>query len=375
VRGYVAPTDHGWYQFLRARPDLDEVNFWRPGMVGFAALMPGEPFFFKLKAPHDAIGGFGLFARFALLPVWMAWDVFGQANGVPTEAALRERLTRLSNDPQSLLDPDRPIGCISIAAPVFFPPDEWIATPADWRRNIVSGRTYDLSGGEGRTLWESCLERAAAAAPASDWVAESLERERHGKPQLALPRRGQGTFRLAVLDAYGGACAVTTEHSLPAIDAAHIRPWAAGGTHEVANGLPLRRDLHRLFDLGYVTVRPDHCFAVSPRLRDEWANGRSITRSTDAPSRCRIARTSGRRTKRSSGTQTSSSAADAVTALRSATSPHGSTAPRSAGCQTAAASSRAPGGSAALPSPSAERAGQSREGHQAPPQMVPQGRP
>jgi putative restriction endonuclease len=69
VRGYVFPTDHGWWQFLRARPELDEVNFWRPGAASFAALQPGEPFFFKLKAPHDAIGGFGLFARFVRLPV------------------------------------------------------------------------------------------------------------------------------------------------------------------------------------------------------------------------------------------------------------------------------------------------------------------
>jgi putative restriction endonuclease len=78
-----------------------------------------------------------------------------------------------------------------------------------------------------------------------------------------------------VLDAYGGACAVTTEHSLPVLEAAHIRPWAVGGRHELPNGIPLRRDLHRLFDLGFVTVRPDHTFAVSPQLREAYANGRT----------------------------------------------------------------------------------------------------
>lgn len=30
----------------------------------------------------------------------------------------------------------------------------------------------------------------------------------------------------------------------------------------------------QLFDLGYVTIRPDMRFAVSRRLRDEFANGR-----------------------------------------------------------------------------------------------------
>ena len=36
----------------------------------------------------------------------------------------------------------------------------------------------------------------------------------------------------------------------------------------------LRSDIHKLFDRGYVTVRPNGDFAVSPRLRDDWQNGR-----------------------------------------------------------------------------------------------------
>ena len=88
MHGFIAPTDHGWYQFLRARPDITEVNFWRPGGTRFRALPPGAPFFFKLKRPHDAIGGFGLFARAERLPVWQAWDVFGQANGTRDEHEL-----------------------------------------------------------------------------------------------------------------------------------------------------------------------------------------------------------------------------------------------------------------------------------------------
>lgn len=99
MRGFVAPTDHSWYQFFLSRSPVDEVNFWRPGGLGFHALQPGEPFFFKLKAPHTGIGGFGLFARFARLPVWRVWEVFGAANGVPDERALRDRLARLSGNP------------------------------------------------------------------------------------------------------------------------------------------------------------------------------------------------------------------------------------------------------------------------------------
>jgi putative restriction endonuclease len=32
--------------------------------------------------------------------------------------------------------------------------------------------------------------------------------------------------------------------------------------------------LHKLFDLGYVTVTPDLLLEVSPRLKAEWENGR-----------------------------------------------------------------------------------------------------
>ncbi len=273
VQGFVAPTDHGWYQYLRTRPHIEEVNFWRPGGGNFAALRPGEPFFFKLKAPHDAIGGFGQFSRFARLPLWMAWDVFAEANGVPDLGALRARVDALSFSPAAS-DLDRTIGCISIAFPTFFAPDEWVHLPEDWKRNIVSGRTYDLMTGPGRLLWETCVERAVAGQTPDPWTAEAADQLRYGSPYLMAPRLGQASFRLAVLDAYGGACAVTTEHSLPVLEAAHIRPYHQGGAHEVRNGLPLRRDLHTLFDLGFVTVRPDHTFAVSRQLREEYANGR-----------------------------------------------------------------------------------------------------
>jgi len=89
------------------------------------------------------------------------------------------------------------------------------------------------------------------------------------------PRLGQATFRIAVLDAYGRACAVTEEHSLPALEAAHIRSYANDGPHEIRNGLLLRADLHRLYDTGYITVTPDLRLEVGRRLREDYKNGRS----------------------------------------------------------------------------------------------------
>jgi predicted restriction endonuclease len=67
---------------------------------------------------------------------------------------------------------------------------------------------------------------------------------------------------------------VTGERTLPALEAAHIRPFAAHGQHDPRNGLLLRRDLHSLFDRGYVTVTPTLQFEVSRRIRDEFENGR-----------------------------------------------------------------------------------------------------
>jgi putative restriction endonuclease len=91
---------------------------------------------------------------------------------------------------------------------------------------------------------------------------------------LVQPRLGQGAFRVMVTDNYDRRCAMTSERTLPALEAAHIRPYSDGGEHAPSNGLLLRRDLHALFDGGYVTVTPELKVEVSPRIREEFDNGR-----------------------------------------------------------------------------------------------------
>ena len=98
--------------------------------------------------------------------------------------------------------------------------------------------------------------------------------ERFGEPHLIRPRLGQGAFRILVTDIYQRRCAVTQERTLPALEAARIRPYGDGGEHEAPNGILLRRDIHSLFDAGYVTVTPDLHFEVSRRIREEFENGR-----------------------------------------------------------------------------------------------------
>jgi putative restriction endonuclease len=270
MNGYIGHTDLGWWTFLESRPNIREVNFWRPGGRRFSALDPGEPFFFRLKSPIDRIAGFGLFARYASLPVWRAWEVFGEANGTTDEAELLARLERLARRQVQRSDS---IGCIAVAECTFFERDAWLNVPSTFNPQNLSGSVVDLAQPEGHRLWMDCLEHAAARTSAPSWVGEAVDGQRHGRPQIVIPRLGQGSFRLAVVDAYNGGCAVTGEHAMPALEAAHIRPFAAGGTHELSNGLLLRRDLHRLFDLGYVSATPSGRFLVSPRLRSEFANG------------------------------------------------------------------------------------------------------
>lgn len=275
--GYIGNTDYDWYRFLLERPDLDEVNFWQPsGGQTFRAIPPGAPFFFKLKKPHYAIGGFGYFAHASSLPLSIAWEAFGDKNGAETYAEMRARVLRYRRDAEAR-HADPVIGCLMVAQPVFFDVDKWVEQPKDWHRNVVRGATYDLTQGEGERVWRECLARSETLGDVGRIAAGTdvgRDAPRFGSPIAVKPRLGQGTFRVAVLDAYGRSCSVTTEHSLPVLESAHIVPFSEGGGHEVSNGLLLRADIHRLYDRGFVTVTPDLRFRVSRQLRENWHNGR-----------------------------------------------------------------------------------------------------
>ena len=271
MRGYIANTDSDWYGFLKDQTELPEVNFWQPsGSRGFHAIEAGAPFFFKLKRPHYAIAGYGFFVRSSILPAWLAWDSFGVANGAPDFEVMKQRIEKYRRTGEFSLHGQYEIGCLMISQPVFFSQQEWIPQPQDWSRNIVQGKTYDLAVGEGRRIWEQCLLQN----PYRELSATDVG-ERYGTDQVIQPRLGQGTFRISVLDAYARACAVSGEHSLPVLEAAHIKPYSEDGSHEVANGLLLRADIHRLFDLGYVTVSPDFHFEVGRRLKEDYENGKT----------------------------------------------------------------------------------------------------
>lgn len=103
--------------------------------------------------------------------------------------------------------------------------------------------------------------RAATGAEA----ATTAERERVLREIFA--RRGQATFRDALLRAYGGKCAFSGCDAVEALEAAHVMGVAAGGSDQPANGLLLRSDLHTLFDLNLIGVDPTRrVLALAPTL-------------------------------------------------------------------------------------------------------------
>src|ERR1700733_9320580 len=91
---FVANTDNSWFDFLASEPDLKEVNFWWPGETNFGAVQPGEIFAFRLKSPRNKIGGFGIFSSHSRLPIQMAWEAFGRANGVSSLEGLRSAIAK-----------------------------------------------------------------------------------------------------------------------------------------------------------------------------------------------------------------------------------------------------------------------------------------
>ena len=265
----IAVTDNEWFEMLRRRPDLDEVNFWAPGAKNFRALQRGEMFLFKLHAPRNVIVGGGIFALSNVMPCSLAWEAFGEANGARSEREMRTRIVRY----RSIAPGDRSdfsIGCRILTQPFFFEESAWIPVPASWSPNIVSSKIYSTSQDEGLRLWHDVSDRLKKGR--ENRVADDIPQ--YGEPQTVRPRLGQGAFRVLVTDIYGRRCAVTQERTLPALDAAHIRPYSDGGKHEAHNGLLLRRDIHHLFDTGYVTVTPEFNFEVSHRIREEFENGR-----------------------------------------------------------------------------------------------------
>jgi putative restriction endonuclease len=271
MRFWLGVTDNRWFRHV-SRMASPEVNFWQPSArPPFSGLPEGTLFLFKLKAPNHHIVGGGHFVKYTRLPLMTAWSVFEQQNGTSSLSELRELIASHRKEPTSL---DTEIGCTVLTDVFYLPAERWIDVGARFHRSIMVGKTYDDGDPDGAGL----LAELGAAVGGRRLADAGAPGERYGRPFIQRARLGQGSFRTLVIDAYERRCAVTGEHTLPVLEAAHIVPYANQGPHHISNGLLLRSDFHKLFDAGLVTIEPDLKVRVSGRIRDHYFNGKAYYR-------------------------------------------------------------------------------------------------
>jgi len=284
MKYYLGVTDNNWYRFLaqkNAQQGIEDINFWQPsGRTSFKVLVPGEPFLFKLKSPLNAIGGVAFFASHSILPLEVAWDIFQERNGVASYITFRNTI-RNYRDHRNPFDQNPNVGCIVLTDPIFFAREDWIPTPNNWGKSIVQGKSYTTDDTIGATLWQQVEQRLQkyqlyerAENYKNQLMVEEPQAPYGAKKYLTKVRLGQGAFRVRLTEAYQRRCAFSGEKTLPALEAAHIKPYAESGPHQIANGLLLRADLHKLFDTGYLTLTTDYKIEVSAKIKEEFDNGK-----------------------------------------------------------------------------------------------------
>jgi putative restriction endonuclease len=284
---FVGVTNNSWYSFL-AEQRPAELNFWIPSGRTFKALRPGEMFLFK---PHyrreypysrHCVAGGGIFTGFTRMTVAESWEAFGKGNGTYDVGTLCRMLKLPPNAPAAALNTT--IGCVVLVEPFFFEPDDWITIP-DWSPNIVQGKGYDTAERNGKRLWDA-VRRRLGPKPGTvipvvrDTLAHyqaTPSQSRYGSEILIRARLGQTSFRMTMMNVYRHRCAISGETAQPALEAAHIRPFAKEGPHMVQNGLVLRSDLHCLFDKRYMTITPEYIVLVSSRLEKLYGTSSSYS--------------------------------------------------------------------------------------------------
>lgn len=276
MRAVIGVTDNRWAEFLRARPHLTEANFWLPsGKAAFKALQPGEPFLFKTHWPENRLVGAGFYSGFDTFTVREAWELFGEGNGVASMDELAQSIARYRKERP---DAGVSIGCVLLRNLFFLAPEETLAAPGDFAKNIVRFKGYELAGSGAHVdlMFETMLRRAEVRIEDETGQPAMVPGPVFGRDRLVKARIGQQAFKGLVLTSYERRCAITGNHIQPTLEAAHIRPVSLAGENRLDNGLLLRSDVHTLFDLGYLGINPRYQLQVSPRLRQDWGNGQEF---------------------------------------------------------------------------------------------------
>jgi putative restriction endonuclease len=139
----------------------------------------------------------------------------------------------------------------------------------------VLGLAMPVSWSDGRFFFESLNPKAVPVVdPVSDVLeataSTEVDQETAAESQILsdeydarlrvyrqiVSRRGQAGFRAALLEAYGGRCAITGCDAPAALEGAHLPPYRGSESNTVNNGLLLRADIDTLFDLRLMAPDP-----------------------------------------------------------------------------------------------------------------------
>jgi len=91
-------------------------------------------------------------------------------------------------------------------------------------------------------------------SPEKKTIESAVQSRRLKTRYEVLTRPGQADFRKRLIKKFDGKCALTGCAVQAALEAAHILPVANDGSDEITNGILLRCDVHRLFDLGLIHI-------------------------------------------------------------------------------------------------------------------------
>lgn len=106
-----------------------------------------------------------------------------------------------------------------------------------------------------------------------------VPQEGHDEDEVTLPldfatrmikaRRGRTDLRKQLLKAYDNRCAMTGACVTDLLEVAYVMPYPDGDVHSTSNTMPLRSDLHTLWDLNLLGVDPEsNRIAVAPALAE-----------------------------------------------------------------------------------------------------------
>jgi putative restriction endonuclease len=142
----------------------------------------------------------------------------------------------------------------------------------------IDGGGYQTTGESelGRLLRRAAELAMALPNHAADQYAAEIAKIEAEPPsttealRLTKQRVGQNLFRQALMDYWGGACAVTGLYLPELLRASHAKPWADCATDaerlDVFNGFLLSAQLDALFDSGLITFEDQGLLHPSAKL-------------------------------------------------------------------------------------------------------------